>query len=105
MPPLTDDSDHGIALLRRCETPGASGRGAPARTPYNQAPVKEIDVLEDDGGATAVAVWLKSEEISTSRAISRQLTSRCAVKHSSMMFASVKVQNISLSTARCIACV
>ena len=46
---------------------------------------------------------VKSEAISISRSISRQLTSKCAGKHSSMMFATVKIENIGLQSARCVA--
>lgn len=45
---------------------------------------------------------IKAVKVAISRAISRHLCSRAAAKHSSMMFATVKVDNINAFTARCV---
>ena len=45
---------------------------------------------------------IRSEKVSISRNISRKLNSSAAARHSSMMIASAKIDNVSFVTARCV---
>ena len=75
---------------------------APA-APVRQRPTKQQLLLKM---SLEQRRTLKSAEISITRAISRQMTAaKCGGKHSSMMIASVKVENVTLETARCVACI
>ena len=79
----------------------------PAPAPAPAAPVRQRPTKQQLLAKMSVEQrrTLKSAEVSITRSISRQMTaSKCGGKHSSMMITSVKIENITLETARCAAC-
>ena len=78
--------------------PGAS---PPAAQPPT-SPVKIPKVVQPTLITREQRETIKAAGVSLSRAMSRHLCSRAAAKHSGMMYATVKVDNINVFTARCV---